>query len=256
VTQLKYFFENITQEFNLEFISAPLPELPMNPVLPFFRNNSGELIELEEKASLKLGSVEEVVWHRLEESEILFDAANVVRHSGGAIYLVSSTGNKKGKEWLTNAANDTPIESTDVYRSSHLDSTILPLNEETFLVNSIRVNSTNIPNALSGKKILFFDEVSPIPNDEIEFHLQIRKPIANKLASLGFDSNLNEMSSPWAGMNVLSIDPTTVLVESNQANLIKFLELNGFDVIPIRFRHPYTMLGGLHCTTLDLERNT
>jgi hypothetical protein len=44
------------------------------------------------------------------------------------------------------------------------------------------------------------------------------------------------------------------MVESNQKKLIKFLELKGYLIIPVRMRHPYTMLGGLHCTTLDLER--
>jgi len=38
--------------------------------------------------------------------------------------------------------------------------------------------------------------------------------------------------------------------------LIRTLGAKGFEVIPIRMRHCYTMLGGLHCTTLDVVRES
>jgi glycine amidinotransferase/scyllo-inosamine-4-phosphate amidinotransferase 1 len=141
-----------------------------------------------------------------------------------------------------------------VYRSSHIDSTILPLNSETFLVNSVRVNSSNLPNVIKNKKILYFKDVEPLPQNEIEFHENYRLPSAKQIENLGFNTNLKEMSSPWAGLNVLSVDEKTILVESNQISLIRFLEKAGYTIIPIRMRHPYTMLGGLHCTTLDIKR--
>jgi len=72
---------------------------------------------------------------------------------------------------------------------------------------------------------------------------------------MGVDSNLGHISSPWAGLNVLSLDSSTVLVHDRQINLIKELEKWGFDVIPVRMRHCYTMLGGLHCSTLDVVRH-
>ena len=62
------------------------------------------------------------------------------------------------------------------------------------------------------------------------------------------------MSSPWVGMNFLSVDQETVVVDERQTNLIKLLEKNKFTVIPIRMRHIYTQGGGIHCATLDTVR--
>jgi N-dimethylarginine dimethylaminohydrolase len=71
---------------------------------------------------------------------------------------------------------------------------------------------------------------------------------------MGVDSYLNSISSPWAGLNVLSINPNTVIVDQRQVNLIKELEKNKFKVLTTPLRHCYTMLGGLHCSTLDIVR--
>ena len=60
--------------------------------------------------------------------------------------------------------------------------------------------------------------------------------------------------SPYIGMNILSVDPTTVIVGDDQTNLIRVLEKQGFTVAPVKMRHAQTLSGGLHCTTLDLRR--
>ena len=44
------------------------------------------------------------------------------------------------------------------------------------------------------------------------------------------------------------------LVHDLQLPLIRLLEGRGFNVIPIRMRHLYSMMGGLHCSTLDTVR--
>ena len=64
------------------------------------------------------------------------------------------------------------------------------------------------------------------------------------------------MASPWVGMNVLSIDQNTVLVDERQKNLIKVLEKNKFTVVPVKLRHMYTQGGGIHCATLDTVRDS
>jgi len=60
--------------------------------------------------------------------------------------------------------------------------------------------------------------------------------------------------SPYIGMNILSIDPTTVVVGEDQTNLMRVLEKHGFNTVPVRMRHAQTLSGGLHCSTLDLRR--
>ena len=64
------------------------------------------------------------------------------------------------------------------------------------------------------------------------------------------------MSSPWVGMNLLSVDQETVLVDDRQEKLIRLLEKKKFKVIPIRMRHIYTQGGGIHCSTLDMVRES
>ena len=85
---------------------------------------------------------------------------------------------------------------------------------------------------------------------------EIRDPIGHKIKDLGFKTNLFDMSSPWVGMNLLSYDQETVIVDERQTNLIKLLEKNKFNVVKIRMRHIYTQGGGIHCATLDTVRES
>ena len=69
-------------------------------------------------------------------------------------------------------------------------------------------------------------------------------------------TNLFSMSSPWVGMNVLSVNQSTVIADERQVELIKLLEKNKFNVIKLRMRHIYTQGGGIHCATLDTVRDS
>ena len=61
-------------------------------------------------------------------------------------------------------------------------------------------------------------------------------------------------ASKWIGLNMLSINPDTVIVDAGQINLIKIIEQQGITVIPHTLRHSRTLGGGFHCATLDLVR--
>ena len=56
-------------------------------------------------------------------------------------------------------------------------------------------------------------------------------------------------------MNVLVVDPHTVIVDKHQKNIIDKLTQYKFTVIPLELRHSRTLGGGFHCTTLDIVRN-
>lgn len=254
IADLREFLLGVSRDSDLEYVQSPIPTMKSDPVYPNIRNAAGDLVSIEQTLAPRLGSITQEIWHRLTEDEVLFDAANIVRFNGFALYLKSSTGNAKAFKWLDSTITDFKIQQTDVYRSSHIDSTILPLDPVTYLVNSVRVNSNNLPDLLKDKRIIFFEDVASIPSSEISFHQEHRAVASSKIEALGFQTNLAEMSSPWAGMNVLSFDEKTILVEANQVRLMHLLEVSGYNVIPIKMRHAYTMLGGLHCTTLDLSR--
>ena len=103
---------------------------------------------------------------------------------------------------------------------------------------------------------IWFSDVAPTSDSELEYQKNIRTPISKELKEIGFDNNLQDISSPWVGMNVLSLDQNTVVVDERQKNLIKKLEEYKLNVITARMRHMYTMGGGLHCSTLDTVRES
>jgi len=74
--------------------------------------------------------------------------------------------------------------------------------------------------------------------------------------SRAVETNLADMASPWVGMNFLSVDPRTVVVDERQSALIRLLEGRGLTVAPVRMRHIYTQGGGIHCATLDTVRDS
>ena len=163
---------------------------------------------------------------------MVLDAANVLRVSRNQwLFLESSSGNRAAYEWLCDQVPEVKIELCNFYSGVHIDSTIVALNATTFVVNGSRVNSATLPKMLQDKTVLYVNEV--VPQDFYQY------PYASK----------------WIAVNMLSIDPRTVIVDAAQTDLIHNLENRlGMTVIPHTLRHSRTLGGGFHCTTLDLVR--
>ena len=131
---------------------------------------------------------------------------------------------------LANLPPTTSIELCNFYAGVHIDSTIVPLREGVVMLNASRVSFDNVPRAFEGwQKIWIRDVVAQ------GFH---EYPYASK----------------WIAMNMLVVDPETVIVDRHQTELIKTLESYRFRVIPHELRHSRTLGGGFHCVTLDLNR--
>ena len=229
-----------------------------DPVEPYFKDESKRILTDEDirHKELTKGRLEKL--HRLSESEILFEAANTVRMGKDLLYLVSSSGNRKGAKWLQSILGENfKVHITDsLYRASHLDSTVLCLKPGLVLLNSKRANPENLPKIFEKWDKIWFDDVAPTTEVELNFQKNVRDKIAYELSNLGFKTNLGAMSSPWVGMNILSLDTKTILIDERQTKLIKLLELNKFTTIPIKLRHMYTQGGGIHCATLDTVRDS
>jgi N-dimethylarginine dimethylaminohydrolase len=168
------------------------------------------------------------------EQGMVLDAANVLRLGDKMLFLESASGNRAAYEWLCNQLPNVDIEICNFYAGVHIDSTIVALNEDCFVVNRSRVpNLESLPRLLRGKDVLFVDEVVPQG-----FH---QYPYASK----------------WIALNMLSIDRNTVIVDAKQDELIHNLENRwGMKVIPLELRHSRTLGGGFHCVTLDLVRES
>ncbi len=241
-----------------KWIAGPKPKLDYNAKIPYFRDESERVLTEEDKKHLELTGGRLETLHKLAENEILFEAANTLRMGKDLLFLVSSSGNYKAAKWLQSVlGNEYKVHITDsIYRSSHIDSTIWCLKPGLVMLNSARVTEKNCPEIFKNWDKVYFDEVAPTSESELKFQNEIREPIGNKIRELGFETNLFDMSSPWVGMNFLSLDPETVVVDKRQEKLIKKFESLKYTVVPVQMRHIYTQGGGIHCATLDTVRDS
>lgn len=163
---------------------------------------------------------------------MVFDAANVCRLGDTWLYLESDSGNRKAYEWLCEQFPQVNIELCNFYAGVHIDSTIVPLREGLVMLNGSRVTEETCPKAFKNWHKIYVNDV--VAQDFYQY------PYASK----------------WIAMNMLVVDPHTVIVDKNQLGLIETLENWHFTVIPLELRHSRTLGGGFHCVTLDLVRES
>jgi scyllo-inosamine-4-phosphate amidinotransferase 1 len=169
--------------------------------------------------------------HMPRDQGMILDAANVLRLGPKhMLFLESASGNRAAYEWLCKQLPDVDIELCNFYAGVHIDSTIVALRDGLVLLNASRVSPDTVPSVFKNWDKIWVDDV--VPQDFYQY------PYASK----------------WIGLNMLSIDPNTVIVDSAQTDLIQTLQQRKFAVIPMQLRHSRTLGGGFHCVTLDLVR--
>lgn len=167
------------------------------------------------------------------EKNAIFDAANICRLGKDLLYLVSSSGNIKGAEWLQKVLPEYRIHILDnIYKGVHIDSTISPVREGLVVLNADRINCTNLPSVFSSWEKIW------IGGDDIIAQSFIEYPYASKYIALNF----------------LAVNPNLVICDPDQYTLRKRLETYNVETIGVKLRHSRTLGGGHHCVTLDLER--
>ena len=177
-----------------------------------------------------LGDAE--VIHMPRDQGLVLDAANVCRLGDQMLFLESASGNRAAYDWLCDQFPNVTIELCNFYAGVHIDSTIVPLREGLVMLNASRVTFDNVPRAFEGWHKIWVTDV--VAQDFYKY------PYASK----------------WIAMNMLIIDPHTVVCDKNQTELIKTLTSYRFEVIPMELRHSRTLGGGFHCVTLDLHRES
>jgi scyllo-inosamine-4-phosphate amidinotransferase 1 len=178
-----------------------------------------------------LGQARQVMTMPRDQSMIL-DAANVCRLGDTWLFLESASGNRAAYEWLSAQFPQINIELCNFYAGVHIDSTIVPLREGLVLLNASRVNPDNCPRAFDYWEKIWVTDDMIVPQD---FH---QYPYASK----------------WIAMNMLVLDPETVILDAAQTQLITILKRHGIDSIPLTLSHSRTLGGGFHCVTLDTRR--
>jgi glycine amidinotransferase/scyllo-inosamine-4-phosphate amidinotransferase 1 len=166
------------------------------------------------------------------DSGMILDAANVCRLGDTWLFLESASGNRAAYDWLCAQFPDVTIELCNFYSGVHIDSTIVPLREGLVMLNADRVNIDNCPIAYDyWEKIWVTDEMI-VPQDFVQY------PYASK----------------WIAMNMLVLDPETVIADAAQTQLHTLLRRHGITTIPLTLSHSRTLGGGFHCVTLDTRR--
>jgi len=166
------------------------------------------------------------------DSGMTLDAANICRLGDTWLFLESASGNRTAYDWLCDQFPNISIELCNFYSGVHIDSTITPLREGLVLLNASRVNESNCPKAFQDWERIYVTEDQIVAQDFYQY------PYASK----------------WIAMNMLALDPETVIVDAAQTELIRILKLHGIDSIPLTLSHSRTLGGGFHCVTLDTRR--
>ena len=171
----------------------------------------------------------------LRNSEIIFDAANVLRLGRDLLFQISNSGNHLGFQWLKSMLEPKyRVHALErVYSFAHLDSTIIPLRPGLVLFNASRVNEGNCPDVFAKWDKIYFDDVVSIPS--------------------GLPGGISPCS-PYIGLNLLSVNEKLVIVDENQKPLMKELKRYGIESVPMKMRQSRTLSGGFHCVTLDTRR--
>ena len=163
----------------------------------------------------------------------MFDAANVLKVNDRLVYSLSHSANEAGAVWLQEQVG-TEFEVVKwqavKHQITHIDSTLLSCGKNTIIANSSRLTVDTLPTFMKDFKTIWVEDCVPR-----NFHIF---PFASR----------------WIGMNMLSLNPETIIVDEIQVDLIEKLKQENFDVISLPMRQSRTLGGGFHCVTCDLER--
>ena len=166
------------------------------------------------------------------DAGMILDAANICRLGETWLFLESVSGNLKAYEWLSAQFPQVNIELCNFYAGVHIDSTIVPLRSGLVMLNADRVTPNNCPKVFADWQKIWVTNDMIIPQQFYQY------PYASK----------------WIAMNMLVLDPETVILDAAQTQLINVLKQHKIDAIPLSLSHSRTLGGGFHCVTLDIRR--
>lgn len=215
-------FNDMFCENGMNWIKAPMPRLHQN--------------NLDEEALKDWTSYNEVNWDN-SYYDLAFDCANFIKLGKDILYNVGTKNARKGLEWLRRQFPNKVIWEVNIC-DDHIDGCLAPLCEGVFLCNpwhmSVKEYKERLPEQFTNWKFIEICE-EELTEEYTEEEIQIAT-----------DQGM------W--MNVLSIDEKRILIQDDAVNTIKRLQENGFEPIPIKFRHGRLFSGGIHCCTVDIWR--
>ena len=159
------------------------------------------------------------------------DGAQFLRIGKDVIVNINSYNHYLGYLWVKSFYPETNFHIVNI-ADNHIDGALICLRPGTFLVNPKYKNMKE----LLPEKFKNWEYLYPLETD--------RKTKGQVLAS---DEGMD--------INILSISPNTVISNKKAYNVNDILSKNKFDIIEIELDHCELFGGGVHCSTLDLDRD-
>jgi glycine amidinotransferase len=166
--------------------------------------------------------------------EMIFDGAQCMRLGRDVLVNVANHNHELALRWLNDNLPQQRFHRLNSIADNHIDSVVVPLRPGLMLLRSPQY-LPHLPKAMHS-----WDVIYPPETDESAFP---------DYSDFGFN-----IASRYIDINVLSVNESTVVVNSHYSELISLLEKRGFDVVPVRHRHRRLFGGGFHCFTLDTVR--
>lgn len=167
--------------------------------------------------------------------ELVFDGAQCMRLGRDVLVNAANRNHEMALRWLRDIIPGLRFHLLDGIADSHIDSVVVPLRPGLMLLRDPQYLAY-LPESMRS-----WDVIYPPSMDESGFP---------DYSGFGFN-----IASRYIDMNVLSINESTVVVNSLYPELIRLLERRGFTVVPVRHRHRRLAGGGFHCFTLDTIRS-
>ena len=190
---------------------------------------------------------------QLSEKEILWDSADSMRFGKDIFHQISCVTNLGGMDWLKrmfaslgirmhHITFDTPMDPNkpENFHPWHIDVNFVPLRPGLVMINpdwKPRTPEVFELFKLNGWEMIEAARPTRVHKNDV------------------FLTGLYEGKS-WISMNTFSIDEKTVCVEAGETAYCEQLSKLGFDVVPIPYEKVIPFGGALHCTTLDVTRDS
>lgn len=170
--------------------------------------------------------------------DMAIDGAQFLRIGRDVIVNVSSYNHYLGYKWVESLFPDSEFHLLEGLADNHIDGIINALCPGKFLVDPKYPNVRE----LLPKKFQNWEFIYP-------------QDLSENIDTTGMTNvDLRLASSRGMDINVLSIDEKTVVVNKRAHGVKDALNKNGFEIIEVELENGEIFGGGIHCSTLDLER--
>lgn len=167
--------------------------------------------------------------------EMMFDGAQCLRLGRDLLMNIANANHALAVDWLERHLEGRyRVHRAFRMSDNHIDSMILALRPGIFLGRHAGLREF-LPEPFKKWKLIVPPKPAVFPT---------------------YDEGDLLLTSPYIDLNVLSVSPTTLLANRDCVDLIRTLEQEGFEVIPVRHRHRRLFGGGFHCFTLDTVRES